>query len=1231
MASIVLGTVGRTIGNTVGGPVGAVIGQRAGQFLGGLVDQKLGGGSTRKRQIEGARLEELAVQTSTYGRVIPCGYGTVRVAGNIIWGRPIKEMQSTTTTTTTTSAGGKGGGIGGGGGGSSTSETTEITYSYYATLAVAVCEGPIVSIDRIWADAKLLSLGQYTIRIYTGTESQLPDPLIESYEGGATAHRGLAYVVFEDFPLAEFGNRIPNFTFEFTRKVGTAAPEGQTAEHLVTAAMLIPGSGEYVYDTVVQTKIVGENVGGQWVQRGNQVTLNMHNVRNVANVNLALDQLQQTFPNLEYVGVAVNWFASSLDAATAVVEPCVEFPNTTAVAPDAWSVAGFTRDTARVIHYDGAAPRYGGTPSDSSVLHLLQALSARGLKVMFYPMLLVDVPGKPWRGHMSCSAGQVAAFFTKSNGYNTFIMHYAALTTGWVHAFVIGSELKGLTGISSSAGVYPAVNQLVNLAIAVQGVMPVAKIGYAADWSEYHHTDGGWYNLDTLWGSWAIDFVGIDAYFPLTDAPQEQVDKEAIRAGWTSGEGYEWYYTDEARTAKAALAPAYAWKNIDWWWNHSHVNPDGNVTAWVPGSKKIWFTEYGFASVDGTTNQPNVFVDPTSVDSGFPRFSKARADFAVQRAAIEATELEWAGSGMVEHKFLWTWDARPYPQWPDLLDIWADGRNWATGHWVQGKLGRVQLGGIVRDLLLRTGLAPGKVDCSELSDSVDGFLLYQRGTVREALEQLMMAYPFDMVETNGVLKARKRGRPLTLSFTKDDCLPSSENEQKLTIEIRREQELDMPAEVEVIYLNRLNGYNAGAQRASKLGTSALSKHALRVSIVLSDQQAKLVAERFMATRWMERNRFFFQLPMRYAVLEPGDVIRCEDGSVPYTMRIENVQMGKPGIVRIEAVEDDLQLYASYIAPAIAQVVESTPSPLGKTAYAVFDMPALPGENAAQARIRVALAGLAANWPGGSLYQMRSSGDVMLVRNGLPTALGKTLAAPGNAEPQRIDEVNSIDVSFYGDVSLSNASLADVLNGANAAIVGGEIIQFMQAEPLGAHVYRLRRLLRGRLGTEDHVGAHSAGEDFAMIDGSLYGFGLTPEQKGRGFDIAAATYGEAVTIDEATHFVPELRALMPYAPVHLRAERDSAGNISIRWVRRSRLHGEWQDYQDIPLGEDDERYDVEIWNGSTVVRRFRATMPEQAYSAAEQTADFGAAQTSLKVRVYQLSALVGRGVMAEAYV
>lgn len=1229
MASIILGSVGKMIGNTAGGPFGAFVGARVGQLVGGWVDNKLVGGSggSTTRQVEGARLEDLAVQTSTYGRVVPTVYGTVRIGGNVIWARPIKELVTTTSSTTTTGGGGKGGG---GGGRSSSQTTVTTTYSYSATLAVAICEGQIDRINRMWADAKLLSVGQYTMRVYDGSETQLPDPLLESYLGAAPAHRGMAYVVIEDFPLGEFGNRIPNFSFEVTRKVLDTA-SAVPAENMVTAITLIPGSGEFVYDTVVQSKAVGEEVGGQWVQRGNQVTLNMHNVNNRANVLLALDQMQQTFPNLEWVSVVVNWFGSSVDAGGCIVEPCVEFGNVTRVTPNEWQVGGLTRATARVISYDGGSPRYGGTPSDAGVVRLVQELRARGIKVFFYPMMLMDVAGKPWRGELTGSASSVSSFFTKTNGYNAFVLHYANLVDGLVDAFAIGSELRGLTKVSASAGVYPAVTQLVSLAASVKGILGSGvKITYAADWSEYHHTDGGWYNLDPLWASSNIDVIGIDAYFPLTDGPQEGIDKQAIKDGWTSGEGYDFYYSDEGRTTQAALGEAYAWKNMAWWWSNHHVNPDSSTTDWIPESKKIWFTEYGFASVDGTTNEPNRFVDPSTGDSGFPRFSKGRVDFAIQRAAIEATEEVWAASDMVEEKFLWTWDARPYSQWPDLSGVWSDGINWATGHWVQGKLGNANLAGIVRAIARKSGVADEKLDCGVLTQSVEGFVIHQRQSARAAFDELMTAYPFDLVESGDVLKAVRRGQVAQIALEEEVCLPVTEEEQRITLQTVRGQELELPKEMEIIYLNRLDGYNAATQRASWQTAASRTQVALKLSLVLSDQAAKVVADAQLWQRWLARTRYRFQLPIRYAMLEPGDVIALSARGAVHTMRIDQVQFGKPGMLRVDAVAEDPQIYEEH-TPVVTPGAEPVHSnEVSKTRFEVMDLPLLPGDALNEATLRFAAVGVAANWPGCSIYQLKSSGDELLLTHDLPAVMGSVVNVLPVEAAQRWDVSSTLDVVLLGEGTLASATEAEVLNGANAALVGNEIIQFTTAEALEEGKYRLSGLLRGRLGTEEAIAGHVAGERFVLLDGAVGTYVLQPAALGRQIDLEAASFGDVVEPDEAIAFIPTLRSLKPYAPVHVSAVR--AGNdITLHWVRRTRQNGDWRDYQDVPLNEVDERYDVEVLNGANVVRSFRVTTPTQAYTEAQQIGDFGSAQASLKVRIMQLSTLAGRGMAAEAFV
>src|SRR5262245_42784584 len=133
MAAIVLAAAASEAATALGaGTFFAAIAGGAGGFLGGFVDRAIFGGGKARINQEGSRLTDLMVQASTYGKSIPVIYGNARIAGNVIWSRPIQEH---VTTTTQSSGGGKGGGGGGG------VETTTTTYTYTASLAISICEG----------------------------------------------------------------------------------------------------------------------------------------------------------------------------------------------------------------------------------------------------------------------------------------------------------------------------------------------------------------------------------------------------------------------------------------------------------------------------------------------------------------------------------------------------------------------------------------------------------------------------------------------------------------------------------------------------------------------------------------------------------------------------------------------------------------------------------------------------------------------------------------------------------------------------------------------------------------------------------------------------------------------------------------------------------------------------------------------------------------------------------
>ncbi len=669
MATVVLQTIGAAVGQFLGGPIGAVIGQTAGAIAGATIDQRLFG----PRPGKGPRLSATPAMASTEGAPVPIVFGRARVGGQVIWATRFEEKGQ--------SQSGKG--IGG---------PSQKTFKYFANFAVGLCEGEIAGVRRIWADGKEIDQTKFTIRVYRGGETQAPDALIVAKEGAenAPAYRGLAYVVFERMPLAEFGNRIPQMSFEVARPANALAS-------LVRGVDIIPGAGEFVYSDR-RTLVLDGFAGGRAVNR-NSLTAS-------SDWSASIDALEQSCPNVASAALVVSWFGDDLRAGSCTIAPRVDSDDKRTSGAE-WSVAGLSRAGARLVSEADGRAAYGGTPSDHSVIEAIADLRARGLSVVFYPFVMMDIPSDntlpnpwngsstqpayPWRGRITCApapdrpgsvdataaaATQVASFFGATApsaaewSYRRFILHYANLcaAAGGVDAFVIGSELVSLTRVRSAPGVYPAVASLCQLAGEVKAILgPACKISYAADWTEYgaHVRNAGadvGFPLDALWSHPSVDFVGIDFYPPLSDwrdgddhldatSASSVYDIDYLRARVASGEAYDWFYVDQTARDAQNRSPiadgAYGkhWvfrqKDLVGWWSNTHAPRTAGVesvtaTQWVARSKPVWLLEIGCPAVDRGANAPNVFPDPKSSDGGLPYFSRGFRDDLMQARALEA-------------------------------------------------------------------------------------------------------------------------------------------------------------------------------------------------------------------------------------------------------------------------------------------------------------------------------------------------------------------------------------------------------------------------------------------------------------------------------------------------------------------------------------------------------------------------------------------------------------------
>ncbi|MEM8581997.1 MAG: glycoside hydrolase TIM-barrel-like domain-containing protein, partial [Pseudomonadota bacterium] len=769
MATLVLSAAGAALGSSIGGTAfglsASLIGRAVGAVVGQAIDQRLLGSGSEA--VETARVERFRLSDAAEGAPMPVVYGKMRVAGQVIWASRFLESAQTT---------------GGGGGKGSPSTPSVTTYSYSVSMAVALGEGVIQSVGRVWADGMEIAKSDLNLRVYTGAQSQMPDPKIEAVEGAGNvpAFRGTAYVVIEDLDLGQFGNRVPQFSFEVYRPAQPPSGAVPLASRIPGVAM-IPGTGEYA--------LAASAV--HWsATPGRNTSINVNSPSGKSDFSVSLETLTSEVPNCRAVSLVVSWFGNDLRCGSCQIRPKVEQKDYDA-AQQPYSVGGRGRDALEIVPRVDNRPIYGGTPNDVSVIEAIQALKAAGQAVTYYPFILMDQiagnglpnpydggveqPVMPWRGRITLEAApgselssdqtanaeaEVAAFFgnagagfSTQNGrvswtedpdwrYRHFILHQAHLckAAGGVDAFCIGSEMRGLTQIRGHNNSFPAVAALRELARDVRAILgPDTKIGYAADWSEYfgyHPQDGSgdvFFHLDPLWADEDIDFIGIDNYMPLSDWRDglDHADVEAgvihsvdyLRGNVAGGEGFDWYYkslSDRNAQVRTPIVDGvagedwiYRYKDIKSWWSQPHHERIGGVrstqpTAWMPQAKPVWFMEIGCAAVDKGTNEPNRFVDLMSSESALPQYSSGRRDDLIQHAYYTATLDHWTspennpnsavyGGPMVDTTRIhaWTWDARPFPFFPNTSSLWTDSVNYARGHWLNGRVTAQALADVV--------------------------------------------------------------------------------------------------------------------------------------------------------------------------------------------------------------------------------------------------------------------------------------------------------------------------------------------------------------------------------------------------------------------------------------------------------------------------------------------------------------------------------------------------------
>ncbi|MBX3562451.1 MAG: phage tail protein [Sphingomonas sp.] len=462
-------------------------------------------------------------------------------------------------------------------------------------------------------------------------------------------------------------------------------------------------------------------------------------------------------------------------------------------------------------------------------------------------------------------------------------------------------------------------------------------------------------------------------------------------------------------------------------------------------------------------------------------------------------------------------------------------------------------------------------------------------SVRGAVEALSDIVPLSLADRDGMLRMRAGT---------DAPVAVGAGEERGRRRIVRRAAGAVPGEVSIVYYDPARDYQTGLQRASVGGTDESNADRRALPAAVDAGAAKGLAEHRLA--WLRAGRVGATIGLGWARcgLRPGDGVALAGEAGRW--RVDRWTLGAEGLsLELRRMSAGALPPAAEAAPGSG--VKEEDRPHGPTTLRLFDLPI--GDSGAQPVLFAAAAGVEPGWRRAALLASFDGGGTWreLGQTAPATMMGValTMLKPGGAA--LFDLSSNVEIELLNDAMwLAGASDVTLAGGVNLALIGDELVQFGAATWIAPRRFRLSRLLRGRRGTEWAAGTHEAGEAFTLIERESLAAIVAPAGSiGGEARLTASGVGDAAPVSAALAIVGE--SLRPPSPVHLAAERNGAGDILIRWVRRSRGGWVWQSGADTPLGEEREAYRLTL-SGDGFARTIVLDAPHHVYSAALQASD-----------------------------
>jgi hypothetical protein len=1119
-----LAYAGGVVGGLIGGSIAVAVGQLAGTIIGGYLQRSIFGPDPTKAEIP--RLDDLRVQAAGYGASISRIWGTQRVAGNVIWSRNLEERIEEVHV-----------------------EGANNNYDaafYYGTFAIQICQGEIVTIEKMWADNKLIyntsddneevvAIEGLEFKLYKGTETQDPDPTMEEIlgAGNVPAYRGYAYIVFDGLKLEQFGNHIPNFNFQVVE-----AGYGGSSD---VVTLDFPG----IDDTI------GHDGMGFFVMHPNETHVIAHeqldpyrwyklNLIN-RNVEIIADH------DLGHASIGVEEFDIDEERRLYTVNrDSTNVYRYVALSADTLAVeqtAGFTLPWGKPSNI-----RVGQHPY-SPFLFTVDSNANQEAWAVHRSLPAFEVPIEFSRDNVQTSGSWSFRDTVSTNDRNNLYFHYALFREiGGSNGTVIQRINVGLTG----------------------GVTGEWSVGSNIELGDRMCYDKS--GRQIIVGSTSRNLI---AFFDADDmAFLGSVDMTGKGVGhwnqWQRGVINGFLWIAEVNTG----APDYIHK--------INVRTREISESYYMGSTDFLGSSFSTGIYDAVGHSWISAISPSDTPSG-----------------------SWVGKLLLD---------RVTPTLVPLEDV-------------------------VTELCATVNIPSADIDVTDLTgDDVRGFALTDRVSARAALESLARAYFFDAVEVDGKIVFVKRGVASTAAITEDELATSYDGEQRPQLIVQtRQQEVELPQRVEIAYADVDAGYVVGTQAESRQITESDQTLAIEIPLAFTADEAKQIAVKHLGAIWSSRTGYTFSLPRDYADLVPTDVVTVTKGTATYTIRIERVER-ELSLIRVEGRSELAAAYTSDASGGALPVPDETVEWAGPCDLAVLDSMRW-SSIMEDAPMVVAIQGYTDFWTGASIKRSPdgatwtqwaySKNDAIigsLTGDGLPSS---------TANPFLWDEASVVWVRLNNDDdTLDSYTETEVMDGtAPAVLIGNEILYYRDAlqSTFGSTIgqWQLSGLLRGRFGT-DWAMTHATGDQFVVLNMSqLKAVGFPVSELGNEAYFRATSFGMPLTSGTYDSLTVALRAFMPLSPEHIRGDRDVSDNLTITWMRRTRIDGDgaWMSGQATPLGEETESYEIDILgpDSSGVVKRtITATSETASYTAAQQTEDGYTPGDDVDLIIYQISARVGRG-------